>query len=335
MFRRVNMPGHNTWQGNCSSGQLTQRGYKQHLDIGSKFRELYVDKYGLLSPTLDVSEIWIRSTDMPRTMQSVQAEISGMYPHEIGHLSSSVDVININTMDGQFENMLPLSGHCPVMSHIYDTVNGAQKHKEYMATKVTLQDQIFKALKITELPIYGWYSLVDLFYAHQCHDKDLPAGIDQSMVDQVYDISLWEYKYQLTFPELARLQMSSFVNDVVSNFRGKINGTINEKIMFFSGHDVTVLPFVNIFGFLDEIPPYASHVEMELWQDDVKGDDYLQFKYNGVVLILPGCKSAMCPVQTFFDITTFILAFMMNVALSQIDLSDEDSIDPVVYPLGE
>eukprot|EP01133_Synstelium_polycarpum_P011973 gene11973-13965_t len=300
MFRRVNMLGHNTWQGNCSLGQLTQRGYKQHLDIGSKFRDL--------------------STDVPRTLQSIQAEMAGLYPPKARNVPQRVEVVNIHTMDGHFDNLVPLSGHCPVLKSLYTIINGTQHQLDFNTKMAPMQDRIFKELKITTFPEYGWYSLMELFYALQCHDMDLPPGIDQSLVDQSYDATYWEAKYQLSFPFVFRLGTSSFVDEIVNNFRGKINGKVKEKIMFFSGHDDSVTPFVNIFGFLNELPPYASHVEMELWQDDAKGDYYLQFKYNGIVRILPGCTKAMCPVQTFFDITSkFIIPDYNNICHGSID----------------
>ena len=46
--------------GSCSVGQLTSLGYKQHLLNGKALKDAYVNS-GFLKPTLDPSEVFIRS----------------------------------------------------------------------------------------------------------------------------------------------------------------------------------------------------------------------------------------------------------------------------------
>eukprot|EP01133_Synstelium_polycarpum_P003485 gene3485-3980_t len=305
MFRKTYLPNRNYWPGNCSDGQLTQLGFEQHLQVGSVFRELYVNKYQLLSPTLDLSEIWVRSTDVPRTLQSAQAEITAMYPPSAAGGASSIDVVEIHTMDSYYENMSPNTDLCPALNNLYQNITTEQAYISFVTKMSSVQQQIMTALELTgSAP--DWSSFMDLFFAIQCHDFELPAGIDQSIVDSAYQAAIWEMEYQLSFPMIARLGMSTFLEEIVDNFRMKMDGNITQKLMFFSGHDDSVGPFVNLFGFLNEWPPYASHVELELWTDS-NNDYFLQFKYNGVVHTLPGCSGVMCPIDTFFNLAYEIL----------------------------
>ena len=50
----------------------------------------------------------------------------------------------------------------------------------------------------------------------------------------------------------------------------------------FSGHDSTFYPLLAVLEFTDlHYPPYASHLEMELWQAD-SGDLFVRILHNGV-----------------------------------------------------
>ena len=49
----------------------------------------------------------------------------------------------------------------------------------------------------------------------------------------------------------------------------------------FSGHDSTFYPLLAVLEFTDlHYPPYASHLEMELWED-AEGKQYVRVSYNG------------------------------------------------------
>lgn len=50
----------------------------------------------------------------------------------------------------------------------------------------------------------------------------------------------------------------------------------------------------------ETLPPYATHIEFELWRDS-NGSFHVAGSYNGVSLQLPGCGGALCPLQAFLD----------------------------------
>lgn len=51
----------------------------------------------------------------------------------------------------------------------------------------------------------------------------------------------------------------------------------------------------------DTLPPYATHIEFELWRDRSKGSFHVAASYNGASLELPGCGGALCPLSAFLD----------------------------------
>lgn len=93
------MPGREPLRGNCAIGQLTEQGAAQHVQLGGAFRRLYVDTFGFLPSTYNRSTMWVRSTDVPRTVASAFNFVGGLYPGLTGLMPLAVT----NT---QTENML-------------------------------------------------------------------------------------------------------------------------------------------------------------------------------------------------------------------------------------
>lgn len=50
------------------------------MSIGSHLRALYVDRLRFLSSQLKASDVYVRSTDYSRTIESVQYLLGGLYP---------------------------------------------------------------------------------------------------------------------------------------------------------------------------------------------------------------------------------------------------------------
>ena len=70
--------------------------------------------------------------------------------------------------------------------------------------------------------------------------------------------------------------------------------------MLFSGHDTTVAPILSAFGvYSGEWPPYASHMEFELFKDKTNSSYFVRMLYNGNAQIIPGCNDEFCPFPVF------------------------------------
>ena len=98
LYRKNYMKGREVLPGNCMQGQLTHAGYKLHYALGEQFRETYVDDLHFLSAKgyPSAEHIYVRSTDVPRTVASAEAQLLGFFPRSSG---DNVQVVNIDVMD--------------------------------------------------------------------------------------------------------------------------------------------------------------------------------------------------------------------------------------------
>lgn len=62
-------------------GMLTDKGRLTTLELGERLRSLYVDRLGFLPKTINSADfIYLRSTPVPRALESLQQAFTGLYP---------------------------------------------------------------------------------------------------------------------------------------------------------------------------------------------------------------------------------------------------------------
>jgi len=295
IFRKNYLPGRELTPGNCYAGELTSRGLQQHITYGENLRKLYVETYNFLPPTINSSLMGIRSTDIPRTLASAQGNSIGLYPAPEG--TAQIPVIDMYTIDLNYENMFGNPTLCPRMAQLLNEVDSEPDYVAHMKGLVPLQQHLSQVLGIPLASLPDWPGLLDAFQVMTCYNQSYPE-LDNDTIQQVFSAANWQWNYQLNNTELAILQLGSFVTELVSNIQAFVKGVEMPKYLVFSGHDTTVGPVLATLGAYDgQWPPYASHIELELWNDE--GDYYVQLKYQGEPITLSSCSAALCPLSQF------------------------------------
>lgn len=65
----------------CDMGSLTDKGRQTTYDLGRRLRSLYVDRLKFLPPAISSADfLYLRSTPMPRALESLQQTLSALYP---------------------------------------------------------------------------------------------------------------------------------------------------------------------------------------------------------------------------------------------------------------
>ena len=78
------------------------------------------------------------------------------------------------------------------------------------------------------------------------------------------------------------------------------------KLLFFSGHDTTILPIITALGLWEGHiwAHYASQMQFEVYQSKQNNGFYVRVNYNGEELLIPGCSSVLCDWNTFYQIVS-------------------------------
>ncbi|KAG7091868.1 hypothetical protein E1B28_008269 [Marasmius oreades] len=110
MKKLVERTDGSTVEAECLLGELTDLGRKSTLNYGTSLRKLYIDKLGFLPDTLEDSrQVYFRTTNMPRTTESLQQIVSGLYPSSKCNRDGMPSILVRN---GRDENLIGNTSNC-------------------------------------------------------------------------------------------------------------------------------------------------------------------------------------------------------------------------------
>ncbi|CAM9778387.1 unnamed protein product [Ascophyllum nodosum] len=263
-------------KGLCKSGQLTEVGIRQHLTLGDRMRQAY---HSLLGGDLREDEIYVRSTDYRRTLESAAAFLMSFFPgnsemtiitdedeseevmHGIGlkHSSKGVTGGHEKTLVGACDRAIELS----------KTQNSNFKARSDVANGLaSLFGEDMLAWKMTEAG--------DALHARSCHNMTLPCSSKGCVSKELALGVMSEADRQMCFryvgaaggAKATALALYPFTQELLTNMRRAMSRESPWKFALFSGHDTVVAPLLASLGAFDcRWPPYASYVAFELWTE--------------------------------------------------------------------
>jgi len=145
----------------------------------------------------------------------------------------------------------------------------------------------------------------DNFIGRTCHNRSLPVGITEVLFQDMIEISNWLIANSWTYEKAPYFGMGSFIRSLVQPFLDQINSPtiVEPRFRQYSAHDTTVGPLLAAFKLLDlknAEPPYASHIEFELWKKSGTMQYYISISYNNKPLTL-NCGNTFCPFDGFLS----------------------------------
>ena len=253
---------HNISSSSWPFGQLTKRGAAQMRRVGAELRERYVGDLNFLPVDLpaDHSEekffIYVRSTRYPRTVQSVQNLLLGLYPEDTRlEQSGAAGVITIESQEKALDYMTGLSDkRCPRVKSLLSQIDTTVKPEE---SHVRLLNELAVRINHTDsqqdkMVIDIWIHLADVCHCHRSHGMDVPFGLTPNEIDSLMDYNTWMWSTRMNTPELSKLAIGGFLQDILRELKATVAGTPRAKLLVFSGHDSTLFPLLKALDAFDE-----------------------------------------------------------------------------------
>ncbi|XP_063306739.1 prostatic acid phosphatase [Pelobates fuscus] len=300
-------------------GQLTKIGIQQHYELGKYLRKRYT---GFLNESYSRHEVYIRSSNIDRTIMSAQANLAGLFPpagEQIWNPNLPWQPIPVHTVSPSEDKLLlmPLR-NCPRYTELS---NDTLVSPEFLRL-IEPYEEFFKnvsnasGFSIEDLKAGGIWTIYDALFCETIHNYTLPAWATAETMAKLRYLSeissarIFGIHKQL---EKSRLQGGVLLNTIIKNITSIISKpTSKRKMIMYSAHDTTIAALQTALNVSNgKLPPYVSCHIFELYIDEI-GQYSIEMYYrndstvNPYPLILPGCD-ASCPLQKFIDLTSPVI----------------------------
>ncbi|KAI8097301.1 histidine phosphatase superfamily [Halteromyces radiatus] len=297
--------------GACYYGQLTNLGRKNMTSLGARLREIYIDKLHYLPDYFDEKQVYIRSSDYPRTQESVQQMVAGgLYPD--GKRSDD-SILQIRIRDPRTENLYsnPNCARLRELSKEFRT-KVAELHKDDFKNLTKKLEKYVDDVSLVSHPSAN--GILDTVVSAKVHGFDLPVEFDDQVLLDLEKIVVHEWFYShMESNEVRRLGLGRLMADIRDRMVRRANGTDHKvgeeeyKLSIYSGHDTTIAPILIILGGYDNRwPPFGSSIIFELFKKqgtttsdggmfgwfnkkNKEEDHFVRVRFNNKILQLPGC----------------------------------------------
>ncbi|XP_046538097.1 testicular acid phosphatase [Equus quagga] len=299
-------------------GQLTREGVRQQLELGRFLRSRYET---FLSPKYRREEVYIRSTDFDRTLESAQANLAGLFPEAApGRPESAWRPIPVHTVPTSEDKLLrfPMRS-CP---RYHELLREATEAAEYQAalegwTDFLIRLENFTGLSLVGEPLRRAWKVLDTLMCQQAHGLPLPSWASPDVLKTLAQISALDIGAHVGPPraaEKAQLTGGILLDAILSNFSRVQRLGLPLKMVMYSAHDSTLLALQGALGLYDgHTPPYAACLGFEFRRrlgdlDEDSGNITISLFYRNdsasppLPLRLPGCQ-APCPLGRFHQLT--------------------------------
>ncbi|XP_062861991.1 lysophosphatidic acid phosphatase type 6 [Trichomycterus rosablanca] len=281
--------------GGTYPGQLTTVGMQQLYDLGVRLRKRYIQDLAFLSSSFNAKEVYIRSTNIVRTIESARCLVAGLFQQK------QSDVVPIVTQSGEREILYPNYYACKLLK----LLSGSR-----WAESSTLPDIASDLQRIRSVLGVGPHQHLDFILirddmvARETHGLPAPsvlnswkATVEQRAVDMIYHV------YDPSNRQSLQLTVGPFLHTLLANMEIRAQDNASDpdrKLFLYSVHDTTLMPCLMALGVFDmKWPPYAADITLELHQHRHTKQHHVKVSYAGQDQKIPGCSDVYCPLGEF------------------------------------
>ncbi|EAT44755.1 AAEL003903-PA [Aedes aegypti] len=295
-------------------GQLTNAGKMRHLMLGNWLRERYST---LLSKTYTNNEIYVRSTDVDRTLMSAESNLAGLFPptgKDQWDPAIQWQPIPVHTVPETLDEILAAKKSCPAFDYALKKYKQSDEFQTYNKSLEPVYEYVtaHSGRRIDSLT--SAQNLYSCLHIEDLNNFTLPEWTKQVYPEPLRSISSKSFTTKTNTPMLARLKTGPLIKEMLQRFRSKVDNTLkpNRTLWVYSAHDTTVANVLNTLRLFDlHNPPFAACILLELRRSVSGGEPYVSVYYKNTTkepepMSIPNCGTR-CPLSQMFKVYSEIL----------------------------
>ncbi|XP_061185295.1 lysophosphatidic acid phosphatase type 6-like [Saccostrea echinata] len=283
-------------KGGCPHGMLTYLGQVQTYNLGRRLRKYYIGKLpGRLMSEFDPDLVYLRTTNMNRTKDSLRCVLAGVFGAEQlqEHTEKTGQKITFYTATQESEHLFPNPHTCPVLKRINRAaiVDGVDL-PEFLEDRQEIEKVLGMSGKDWKSKIH-FISARDDLAARAAHGLHIPKVL-VPYVTKITENAVQMFSYSF-------IGQHELQNDIASNlssgrmlelFRNALRDFISDtrpvRLYLYSAHDSSLMALLLALKLDDKHwPPFASDLLFELYQCNNTKQYYVIVRYNGEAVVLP------------------------------------------------
>ncbi|KAH3867993.1 hypothetical protein DPMN_031129 [Dreissena polymorpha] len=268
---------------------------------GRLLRQQYIEEASLLEPEFNPEQVYIRSTNIKRTIATARCILAGMYGRDNLNKLPKAPVIHVERLE--VDPLIPQTGSCRTLRQINHAamihggdIPGIKEDRllveELLGIKEPDSDKKHKI---------NFIDIRDDIAARETHGllevKSL-APLREVIEINASKVMFFAFCGQHEAEQQVAMQLST--GPVLKMLIETIDSSENDRTKFYlySCHDSTL---VGLLGALDvydyQWPPFGADIRLEVYRRD--GNQFIRVSYNGKDVKVRGCSSELCPFEEF------------------------------------
>lgn len=252
--------------------ELTGQGLSKLLQLGGKFKEIYIDKYYLLPEQYDKDKIFVRSTGFDRTMISSLAVLLGLYPIDA---LQQPEIIHIDVVPRSQDNLLAPNDAQPqkfgelVEQYVFST----PEWQDRLATEAENLARWSRDIEYDLSDVDSFIAFADNVFSIQVYcNQDIDCitsfiPLSDEDIEQVLALADWGQAQVFMPPQIGMFMGCNLISEISSNMSKLVEGRESILYTLYAGHDSTLLGAMSYLNDpLDHQPSFNADLSVKLFQ---------------------------------------------------------------------